>query len=43
MKVTRILVWRTARKRIIDEEGWRALYRAWWITLLGTFSSGIAY
>ncbi|PBK81942.1 mitochondrial carrier [Armillaria gallica] len=30
-------------KRIIDEEGWRALYRAWWITLLGTFSSGIAY
>ncbi|KAK0212557.1 hypothetical protein DFS33DRAFT_1282615 [Desarmillaria ectypa] len=30
-------------KRIIDEEGWSALYRAWWITLLGTFSSGIAY
>ncbi|KAG7440037.1 mitochondrial carrier [Guyanagaster necrorhizus] len=30
-------------KRIINEEGWSALYRAWWITLLGTFSSGIAY
>ncbi|KAK1232326.1 hypothetical protein PQX77_004531 [Marasmius sp. AFHP31] len=26
-------------KRILDEEGWRALYRAWWITLLGTFGS----
>ncbi|KAK0484370.1 hypothetical protein EDD18DRAFT_1197162 [Armillaria luteobubalina] len=30
-------------KRIIDEEGWGALYRAWWITLLGTLSSGVAY
>ncbi|KAK0226211.1 hypothetical protein IW262DRAFT_1360454 [Armillaria fumosa] len=30
-------------KRIIGEEGWGALYRAWWITLLGTFSSGVAY
>jgi hypothetical protein len=22
-------------KRIVDEEGWQALYRAWWVTLLG--------
>jgi hypothetical protein len=22
-------------KRIIDEEGWSALYRAWWLTMLG--------
>ncbi|KAF9033294.1 mitochondrial carrier [Hymenopellis radicata] len=30
-------------KRIIDEEGWFALYRAWWITFLGTLSSGLTY
>ncbi|KAK7053333.1 hypothetical protein VNI00_003959 [Paramarasmius palmivorus] len=30
-------------KRIIDEEGWQALYRAWWITLLGTFGSVVPY
>ncbi|KAG7098641.1 hypothetical protein E1B28_000557 [Marasmius oreades] len=29
-------------KRIADEEGWKALYRAWWITLLGTFGSVIS-
>ena len=23
-------------KRIIDEEGWSALYRAWWLTMLGS-------
>jgi len=22
-------------KRIVDEEGWRTLYRAWWLTFLG--------
>lgn len=31
-----------AAKRMVDEEGWRALYRGWWITLcaglLGTFA-----
>jgi hypothetical protein len=21
-------------KRIIDEQGWRALYRGWWLTML---------
>jgi len=25
-------------KRIIDEEGWAALYRAWWLTMLGSLS-----
>lgn len=29
-------------KRIIDEEGWMALYRAWWVTLLGVLLSSIA-
>jgi hypothetical protein len=29
-------------KRIVDEEGWSTLYRAWWITLLGTLLSSIA-
>lgn len=29
-------------KRILDEEGWGALYRAWWITLLGTLISSVA-
>jgi hypothetical protein len=27
-------------KRIIDEEGWGALYRGWWLTMLfGVFSA----
>ncbi|KAL0577317.1 hypothetical protein V5O48_004673 [Marasmius crinis-equi] len=26
-------------KRILEEEGWKALYRAWWITVLGTFGT----
>ncbi|RDB24944.1 hypothetical protein Hypma_007873 [Hypsizygus marmoreus] len=29
-------------KRIVDEEGWMALYRAWWITLLGGIGSAFA-
>lgn len=29
-------------KRIIDEEGIAALYRAWWITLLGGLGSTFA-
>ncbi|KAF8070495.1 hypothetical protein FPV67DRAFT_1412812 [Lyophyllum atratum] len=29
-------------KRIIDEEGWVSLYRAWWITLLGGVGSAFA-
>ncbi|KAJ7188173.1 hypothetical protein C8R46DRAFT_1053911 [Mycena filopes] len=29
-------------KTIINEEGFRALYRAWWITLLGGFVSALA-
>ncbi|TFK44750.1 hypothetical protein BDQ12DRAFT_673517 [Crucibulum laeve] len=29
-------------KRIVDEEGWMTLYRAWWITLLGGLSSAFA-
>ncbi|KAG6832597.1 hypothetical protein H0H92_014433 [Tricholoma furcatifolium] len=29
-------------KRIIDEEGWTSLYRAWWITLLGGVGSAFA-
>jgi len=28
--------------RIIDEEGWMSLYRAWWITLLGGIGSAFA-
>jgi len=26
-------------KRIVDEEGWKVLYRAWWMTLLGGVAS----
>jgi hypothetical protein len=27
-------------KRIINEEGWRALYRGWWLTMLfGVFGA----
>ncbi|EGN99882.1 hypothetical protein SERLA73DRAFT_180152 [Serpula lacrymans var. lacrymans S7.3] len=29
-------------KRIIDEEGWAALYRAWWLTMLGSLSGAFA-
>ncbi|KAF5386167.1 hypothetical protein D9615_002225 [Tricholomella constricta] len=29
-------------KRIIDEEGWVSLYRAWWLTLLGGIGSAFA-
>ncbi|KAG5648488.1 hypothetical protein DXG03_003099 [Asterophora parasitica] len=29
-------------KRIIDEEGWMSLYRAWWLTLLGGAGSAFA-
>ncbi|KAI0930416.1 hypothetical protein AcW1_009117 [Taiwanofungus camphoratus] len=29
-------------KRVIDEEGWKALYRAWWITMLGGIASAFA-
>ncbi|KIM40084.1 hypothetical protein M413DRAFT_446240 [Hebeloma cylindrosporum] len=29
-------------KRIINEEGWTTLYRAWWITLLGGLGSAFA-
>ncbi|KAH9057892.1 mitochondrial carrier [Lactarius vividus] len=30
---------RDCAKRIIDEEGWRALYRGWWLTLFGVFGA----
>lgn len=26
-------------KRIIDEEGWSTLYRAWWLTVMGGLMS----
>ncbi|KAH7909320.1 mitochondrial carrier [Hygrophoropsis aurantiaca] len=29
-------------KRIIDEEGWGALYRAWWLTMLGTLGGAFS-
>ncbi|KAF8554162.1 hypothetical protein OG21DRAFT_1497198 [Imleria badia] len=29
-------------KRIIDEEGWSALYRAWWLTMLGCLSGAFS-
>jgi len=29
-------------KRIVDEEGWMTMYRAWWITLLGGLGSVFA-
>ncbi|EMD37377.1 hypothetical protein CERSUDRAFT_114050 [Gelatoporia subvermispora B] len=28
-------------KRIVDEEGWKTLYRAWWITMLGLISQAL--
>jgi len=29
-------------KRIVEEEGWTTLYRAWWLTLLGSLGSSVA-
>lgn len=29
-------------KRVIDEEGWKALYRAWWLTMLAGVMSALA-
>ncbi|KAG1732214.1 mitochondrial carrier [Suillus paluster] len=29
-------------KRIIEEEGWSALYRAWWLTTLGSLSGALS-
>ena len=29
-------------KRIIDEEGWSALYRAWWLTMFGCLSGAFS-
>ncbi|KAL7281750.1 mitochondrial carrier [Trametes coccinea BRFM310] len=29
-------------KRIVDEEGWQTLYRAWWVTMLGAIVSATA-
>ncbi|KAF9227393.1 hypothetical protein BS17DRAFT_775408 [Gyrodon lividus] len=29
-------------KRIIDEEGWGALYRAWWLTMIGCLSGAFS-
>jgi hypothetical protein len=29
-------------KRIVDEEGYRTLYRAWWLTLLGSLAGAIS-
>ena len=29
-------------KRIVEEEGYRALYRAWWLTLLGPLGGTFA-
>ncbi|KAM5531668.1 hypothetical protein V8D89_014657 [Ganoderma adspersum] len=29
-------------KRIVDEEGWQALYRAWWVTVLAAVLSALA-
>ncbi|KAH9028515.1 mitochondrial carrier [Lactarius hengduanensis] len=30
---------RDCAMKIIDEEGWRALYRGWWLTLFGVFTT----
>ncbi|KAH8996187.1 mitochondrial carrier [Lactarius hatsudake] len=30
---------RNCARKIIDEEGWRALYRGWWLTLFGVFTT----
>ena len=29
-------------KRIVTEEGWMTLYRAWWVTFLGGLASSFA-
>ncbi|CDO74453.1 hypothetical protein BN946_scf184979.g8 [Trametes cinnabarina] len=29
-------------KRIVDEEGWQTLYRAWWVTMLAAIVSATA-
>ncbi|KAF8444559.1 hypothetical protein L210DRAFT_3394255 [Boletus edulis BED1] len=29
-------------KRIVDEEGWSALYRAWWLTMLGCLTGAFS-
>lgn len=29
-------------KRIVDEEGWTALYRAWWLTMLGCLTGAFS-
>lgn len=29
-------------KRIVEEEGYRTLYRAWWLTLLGGLAGAFA-
>ena len=29
-------------KRIVDEEGWQTLYRAWWVTVLAAVLSALA-
>lgn len=29
-------------KRIIDEEGWQTLYRAWWVTVLASILNALA-
>ncbi|KAI0374132.1 mitochondrial carrier [Pilatotrama ljubarskyi] len=29
-------------KRIVDEEGWQTLYRAWWVTMLAAIASATA-
>lgn len=29
-------------KRIVDEEGWKALYRAWWLTMLGALGGAFS-
>jgi hypothetical protein len=31
-----------AAKRMVDEEGWKALYRGWWITLFASLMSAFA-
>lgn len=30
-------------KKVVDEEGWSTLYRAWWLTMLGGIGSALAF